>query len=180
MSEEKNEERNEPKGRGRTKWKKQDLLTSYGIYHPNHRGDGSAMCVKMSPAKLSVPGYVQIELAKQQTVGDSERKVFPTFNWRERIIIRLTPIEVGEVIRCLRGMTESVRDGAGFSHRTDGRAAKITMSRMTDPRPCHVLKVMSETIAGVEKEVEIRLYDAESTSFECALSSSMGRLWFGP
>lgn len=157
----------------------QNLLPAFGVYHPNMHGNGSAMSARLSPAKLNQPGYVQIELARQLTVGDAERKVFPTFNWKDRIIVRLNPVETAEVVRCLRGMTESIRDGAGFSHKTDGRASKITMTHIVEPRPCFQLKVMSETIAGEEKEVVVYLYSAEAMALECALSASMGRLCFG-
>lgn len=157
----------------------QNLLPAFGLYHPNSKGNGSAMSVRMSPAKLNQPGYVQLELAKQQTVGDAERKVFPTFNWKDRIIVRINAVEAAEVVRCLRGMTESIRDGAGFAHKTDGRASKITMVHMVEPKPCYQLKVMSETISGEEKEVVIHIHNAEATALECALSASMGRLCFG-
>ena len=157
----------------------QNLIPSFSIYHPNAKGTGSAMAVRLSPARLNQAGYVQIELAVQQTVGDAERKVFPTFNWKGRIIVRITPIEAAEVVRCLRGMTESIRDGAGFSHKTDGRASKITLVHVVEPKPCFQLKVTSETIAGVDKEVAIYLYSAEAMALECALSSAMGRLCFG-
>lgn len=157
----------------------QNLLPAFALYHPSAKGNGSAMSVRMSPAKLNQPGYVQLELAKQQTVGDAERKVFPTFNWKDRIIVRINAVEAAEVVRCLRGMTESIRDGAGFAHKTDGRASKITMAHVVEPKPCYQLKVMSETIAGEEREVVIYIHNAEATALECALMSSMGRLCFG-
>lgn len=156
-----------------------NLLPSFGIYHPNAKGNGSAMSVRVSAAKLNQAGYVQIELAKQQTVGDAERNVYPTFNWRDRIIVRINPVEVAEVVRCLRGMTESIRDGAGFFHKTDGRAAKITMVHVVEPKPCYQLKVVSETIAGVDREAAIYIHPAEAMALECALVASMGRLCFG-
>lgn len=157
----------------------QNLIPAFGIYHPNAKGNGSAMSVRLMPAKLTQSGYVQIELAKQMTVGDVDRKVFPTFNWKDRIIVRINPIEVAEIVRCLRGMTESIRDGAGFAHKTDGRASKITMVHVVEPKPCYQLKVISETIAGVDREVAIYIFSAEATALECALSASMGRLCFG-
>ena len=157
----------------------QNMIPSFGIYHPNAKGTGSAMSVRLTPAKLAQSGNVQIELAKQMTVGDADRKVFPTFNWKDRIIVRINPIEVAEIVRCLRGMTESIRDGAGFAHKTDGRASKITMVHVVEPKPCYQLKVISETIAGVDREVSIYIYSAEATALECALSASMGRLCFG-
>lgn len=157
----------------------QNLLPSFSMYHPNNRGNGSAIAVRLSPARLSEAGYVQIELARQQTVGDMERKVYPTFNWKERIIVRLQPMEVAEVVRCLRGMTESIRDGAGFAHRTDGRASKITLVHVVEPHPCYQLKVMSETIAGDDKEVSIYLSAEEATTLELALVASMGLICFG-
>lgn len=161
------------------KFQNQNLLPSFSLYHPTGKGNGSAMAVRLSPAKLTAPGYVQIELAKQQTVGDAARKVFPTFNWKERIIVRLQAVEVAEIIRCLKGITESIRDGAGFSHKTDGRAAKITLVHLVEPRHCFQLNVMSETIAGDDKEVAMYIYPAEAATLEYALESSMGLLCFG-
>lgn len=161
------------------KFQNQNLLPSFSIYHPNQKGNGAAMAVRLSPAKLSAQGYVQIELARQQTIGDSERKVFPTFNWKDRIIVRLQPVEVADVIRCLKGFTENIHDGAGFAHKTDGRASKITFVHVVEPRPCYQLKVMSETIAGDDKEVTIYMNPAEAAALEYALSASMGILCFG-
>ena len=128
------------------------MLPTFSVYHPNSKGNGSAVAIRISPATIKAAGYVQVEVARQQTVGDLERRVYPTFNWKERIITRLTPVEAGEVVMCLRGMTESVRGGSGFQHRTDGGASKTTLVHVVQPRPCHQLKVEHETIAGTDRE----------------------------
>ena len=156
-----------------------NLQPAFQFYHPNPKGNGSAVGFRLFPATLRSGGYVQMELAKQQTVGDVERKVFPTFNWKERIIVRLNPTEVAEIVRCLRGIVESIHDGAGFAHRSDGGESKITLVHVVEPRPCYQLKVMHETLAGVDREVAFYLYPAEAQALEMALSSNMGLLCFG-
>ena len=137
--------------------KETNLQPAFQIYHTNPKGTGSAVGFRLFPATLKGGGYVQMEIAKQQTVGDVERKVFPTFNWKERIIVRLNPIEVAEIVRCIKGMTESIRDGAGFVHKSDGGESKITFVHVVEPKPCYQLKVMHETLAGVDREVAFRL-----------------------
>lgn len=177
-------EQQKPKGMEKMSEKKETtdtktIIPSFSIYHPNPKGTGTAMAVRMSPARLNVAGYLQIELAKQQTVGDADRKVFPTFNWKERIIVRINPIEAAEIVRCMRGMTESIRDGLGFAHKTDGRSSKITFVHIVEPKPCYQLKVISETIAGVDKEIAAYIYPAEAAALEMAIEASMGKLCFG-
>lgn len=156
-----------------------NVRPSFQLYHPNNKGNGSAMGIRVVPASLKVQGCVQLEVARQLTVGNVEQKVFPTFNWKDRIIVRLTPVEVAEVCRCIRGITPSVRDGAGFVHRTDGGASKITLVHVVEPRECFQLKVMHETIAGVDREVSFYVYPAEAFAIEAGLSAAMGALCYG-
>ena len=156
-----------------------NVRPAFQLYHPNSKGNGSAIGIRVVPASLSVLGCVQLEIARQMTVGNVEQKVFPTFNWKDRIIVRLTPVEVAEMCRCLRGITPSIREGAGFSHRTDGGASKVTLVHVVEPKECFQLKVMHETIAGVDREVSFYIYPAEAFAIEAGLFNAMGALCFG-
>lgn len=156
-----------------------NVRPSFQLYHPNSKGNGSAIGIRVVPASLKVQGCVQLEIARQMTVGNVEQKVYPTFNWKDRIIVRLTPVEVAEVCRCIRGITSSIRNGAGFAHKTDGGASKITLIHVVEPKECFQLKVMHETIAGVDREVSFYIYPAEAFAIEAGLSAAMGALCFG-
>ena len=79
----------------------------------------------------------------------------------------------------MRGMTESIRDGLGFVHKTDGRSSKIMFVHVVEPKPCYQFKVISETIAGVDKEIAAYIYPAEAAALEMAIEASMGKLCFG-
>lgn len=158
---------------------KNTIRPAFTLYHANGKGTGSAIAFRITAATPQQPGFVQIEIARQQTVGDIERRVFPTFDWKGRIIARLTPLEIGEVIGVFRGVAESVRDGAGFLHKTDGRSSKITLVHMVEPRASYQLKVAQDTIAGEDKEVAIYITPQEAFTLEVGLSASMGKLCFG-
>lgn len=156
-----------------------NVRPSFQLYHPNSKGNGSAIGIRVVPASLKVQGCVQLEIARQMTVGNVEQKVFPTFNWKDRIIVRLTPVEVAEVCRCIRGVTHSIRDGAGFVHRTDGGVSKVTLVHVVEPRESFQLKVTHETIAGVDREVSFYIYPAEAFAIEAGLFAAMGALCYG-
>ena len=158
---------------------KSSIRPSFTLYHDNAKGTGAALALRVIPAEVNQSGYVQIEIARQQTVGDLERRVYPTFNWKDRLLARLTPHEVGEVIQVFRGMKENIRDGAGFIHRTDGRSSKITLVHVVEPRPCYQMKVFQDTIEGEDREVTIYIGMDEAFTLEMGLSASMGRLCFG-
>lgn len=161
------------------KQKKSTIRPSFTLYHSNGKGTGSALALRIVPAMVNQAGYVQLEIAKQQTVGDLERRVYPTFNWKDRIIARLTPLEVGEVIEVFRGIKTCVRDGEGFTHRTDGRSSKIRLTHMVEPRQCYQMQVFQDTIEGEDKELTIYISPSEAFTLEMGLSASMGRLCFG-
>lgn len=161
------------------KQKKSTIRPAFTLYHGNQKGTGSALALRVFPSMVNQPGYVQLEIARQQTVGDFERRVFPTFNWKERIMTRLTPLEVGEIIEVFRGMKTCVRDGEGFSHRTDGRSSKINLIHVVEPRNCFQMQVFQDTIEGEDKELTIYLSPSEAFTLEMGLSASMGRLCFG-
>lgn len=158
---------------------RQNLQPSFSIYHPSQNGNGTAMAVRISPARINSSGYVQIEIASQLTIGDIGRKVFPTFNWKERSIVRLSPLEVAEIIRCMRGDTDSIRNGAGFSHKTDGHESSIRFAHMKEPAECYRIVVKSDSVGGTEKNLAMSISLDEATALELALASSMGRLCFG-
>lgn len=161
------------------------VVPSVTIYHPNSRGKGSALAVRMIPAALGAVGYVQLEMARQRTVGDE--KTFPTFNWGERIAVKLSPVETGEVLMCLRGITESLRDGAGFMHKGEGTSSKMTLAHMVDhvegdmviPRPCYRLQLWRHAEGAEANDCWICLTVEEAFTIETALTGAMPRLCFG-
>ncbi|MBO6031673.1 MAG: hypothetical protein J6Q22_09390 [Prevotella sp.] len=164
----------------KTETKKSSIRPAFTIYHPNSKGNGSAVAFRTYPATVKASGFLQIEISRQQTVGDSERRVFPTFDWKGRIIARLTPLEVGEVVGVLKGTDVSVRDGEGFRHRTDGGATRIALAQVVEPKPSYHLKLSHETLANEDREISIWITPEEAYTLGMGLAASMGRLCFGP
>ena len=69
--------------------------------------------------------------------------------------------------------------GFGEGRKDDVRASKITLVHVVEPRECFQLKVMHETIAGVDREVSFYIYPAEAFAIEAGLSAAMGALCYG-
>lgn len=161
--------------------KERAILPTFSIYHGNPENTGTAMTVRMQPATLRQGGFVQFEIANQATAGvqTEEGRVYPTFDWDKRVAFRLNPVEVAEMVRCLRGMTESVRDGAGYIHKGQKGSAKILFAHAVEPRPHFNLKAYTLKADGAERTIGIDVYPAEAMALEMALSGSFGRLCFG-
>lgn len=159
--------------------RKNSIRPAFTIYHANGKGNGSAVAFRVYPATAGQSGFVQVELAMQQTVGDEDRRVYPTFDWKGRILVRLTPIEVGEMLMVLRGASKGIRNGAGFRHQTDGRISHIRFDHLVEPKDVYCLEVSQETIAGEERKVSIELTLSEANAIAAGMSSSMGKLCFG-
>ena len=83
------------------------------------------------------------------------------------------------MVRCLRGMTESVRDGAGYIHKGQKGSAKILFAHAVEPRPHFNLNAYTLKADGAERTIGIDVYPAEAMALEMALSGSFGRLCFG-
>lgn len=152
------------------------------IYHPTAEGKGSALAIRLLPSTLSSSGYIQLELANQSEVADDAKKTFHRFDWKNRYIVKLNPFETSEVIQVLRGAKENLRNGEGIIRtiKDNGdRVLKFKFGMLEGLRNGFSLKM------GVSKEGkgfvvrEIELTENEAIALEAALTSSMGRLFFG-
>lgn len=151
-----------------------DYLPATTVYHGNYRNTGSAMALRVKAATLRQTGYMQMEIARQLAAGDKDSNTFHRFDWANRITLRFTLVECGEILGVFRGNAESLRDGAGIIH----KAAKFTMCHMTDPIPGYELKAIvtkdeKDTAAAIVLTME------EGYAIGAAIAAAMGRMAFG-
>lgn len=151
-----------------------DYLPAATIYHGNYRNTGSAMAQRVKAATVKQTGYMQLEIARQLEAGDKNKNTFHRFDWGNRITLRFTFVECGEILGVLRGNAESLRDGAGIIH----KAAKFTMRHMVDPIPGYELKAIV-TKDGKDAAVSIMLSMEEGYAIGAAIAAAMGKIAFG-
>ena len=158
-----------------------DNKRRFSIYHPNGKGTGSAIDLKLIPANGISDGSVVLTLAPQRDVASREGvvRIFPTFEWADAIGLRLTAMDIGHVLSVLRGCEESIADGLGLIHVTKEWRAKMTLEHVVEPVPAYRLTAFCKKNDGTEQKVGISLSHAEACVLESALSASMGRICFG-
>lgn len=151
-----------------------DYLPATTVYHGNYRNTGSAMALRVKAATLRQTGYMQLEIARQLEAGDKNKNTFHRFDWGNRITLRFTLMECGEILGVFKGNAESLRDGAGIIH----KAAKFTMRHMADPIPGYEVKAIvtkdeKDTAAAIVLTME------EGYAIGAAIAAAMGKIAFG-
>ena len=155
-------------------------------YHANAKGTGSAINFELHPAHWSAGGNVEgsifVSFANQKTAGvrNGSETVFPSFDWKNKIAIRLTMSDISQILMVFRGMQESVCDGKGLFHRSSRYNTIIKFEHRLEPYPGYVMEVYRKTLDGSEqKHAFIAFSPAEAVGLSLAIEQSMGIIAFG-
>ena len=155
-------------------------------YHANAKGTGSAINLELHPAHWSAEGNVEgsifASIANQKTVGsrNGSETVFPSFDWKNRITLRLTMSDIAQIVMVFRGMQESACEGRGLFHRSSRYNTIIKFEHRLDPYPGYILDVSRKSLDGADQQHSfIAFSPAEAIGISLALEQSMGLLAFG-
>ena len=152
------------------------------IYHPNGRGTGCAMVMKLRPADATQDGFIVVSFANQMTVGNpaGDNPTFPTFDWENCVDVVLDFNDLCAILQVFRGETESIRDGRGIFHKYKECCQTIKFSHIVEPL-CGYLFDVFETSAnsGDEKLVHMLLSPAESLGICESIAGSIYLIAFG-
>ena len=152
------------------------------VYHPNGKGTGCAMVMKLRPADAAQDGFVVVSFANQMTVGNphGDNPTFPTFDWENKVDVVLDFYDLCAILQVLRGETESIREGRGIFHKYNECCQKIQMRHLIDPVCGYSFDVL-ETSAngGDEKRMHMLLSQAESLGICESIAGSMYLVAFG-
>ena len=144
------------------------------IAHPNAKGTGAELRIKLIPADELSLGGLRVRLSPQRPSGfDRQDGVANTFD--------LTPLEVAEVLMVLRGHTEDLRDFKGIFKRDaeTGICRVFKFSHRYEPLPGYCMSVSESVKDGEPREIHILLNVAEGIAIEAALSGGMKEMMFG-
>ena len=152
------------------------------FYHPNAKGTGCAMAMKLRPADTTDGGDIVVSIASQLTVGNpmGSNPTFPTFDWENRVDVVLDFDALCAILQVLRGETESIDGIHGIFHKYKECCQKIQLRHLIDPVHGYSFEVV-ETPAngGDEKRVHMLMSPAESLGILDAIASSMYLIAFG-
>ena len=152
------------------------------FYHPNGKGTGCAMVMKLRPADTTCGGYIVVSFANQMTVGNpnGDNPTFPKFDWENCVDVVLDFNDLCAILQVLRGETESIGDGHGIFHKCKERCQRIQLRHLIDPVCGYSFEVFeTQANGGEEKRVHMLLSPAESLGICEAISGSMYLIAFG-
>jgi len=158
-----------------------ELRPCYTCCHPNPNGTGSTVRFELHPAHDTVEGSVFVTFAAQKTVGSYEngRRILPTFDWVNRVTVRLSLNEVAQMLEVFRGYREKICDGNGLFHRTEKANTIITLEHRLEPTPAYVLGVSRKDVTGTLNRISVFLSMTETIVLTEALASGMLYMAFG-
>ena len=152
------------------------------LYHPNGKGTGCAMVMKLRPADTTGDGFIVVSFANQMTVGNptGDNPTFPKFDWENRVDVVLNFNDLCAILQVLRGETESVREGRGIFHKYKECCQKIQMRHLIDPVCGYSFDVLETPANGSdEKRMHMLLSPAESLGICESIAGSMYLVAFG-
>lgn len=151
------------------------------ICHPNQRGTGSAIRFELHPARGRISGYLFVEMARQKSVASLNGAVpaFATFDWANKIVVKMGVNDLAQMVMVFRGMQESILDGKGLFHRSAKANAVIKFSHQIEPAPGYLFSVSCKQFEGERKDGYFVFRPEEAVWFSSALESMMGVLVFG-
>ncbi len=155
------------------------------LYHPNGKGTGSAAKLEVVPATGNRDGAVYLTLALQKSVASGSveqgNRQYPTFDWAQRVIVKLNFDDLCHLLPVLRGMASSVADGKGLFHDSRNHTTLINLSRVTDSCQGVLLEVSRRAKTGDEMPCRVRILfsPTETYGIGVALEQSLGVVAFG-
>lgn len=111
-----------------------ETVIRFYVLHGYRSGKGGALAMSVSPAKPGHEGSLVVSLAPQgQDPSPEEAPAFRAkkqFVWSRRLNVRLSPVEIVQMLRVLRGTLPAVGPGGnGWIH---GKYTRIEVSRVED------------------------------------------------
>ena len=152
------------------------------FYHPNGKGTGCAMVMKLRQADTTGGGYIVVSFANQITVGNptGDNPTFPKFDWENKVDVVLDFNDLCAILQVLRGETESVREGRGIFHKDKECCQKIQMRHLIDPVFGYSFEVFETSAdSSDEKRAHMLLSPAESLGICESIAGSMYLVAFG-
>lgn len=162
------------------------MKSSLKLYHPNAKGTGAAMVLKLHPAHCDMDGSIVVQMANQLTVGDrlspnwkGPDPVYPRFDWEDALTVKLDFNDLTKMLQVFRGECEAIDDGRGLCHLSTRSSTKIMLRHIIEPNNGYMFEVCRSTRGAEDSNSRIFLSPSEALGLTAAIESSMGVICFG-
>lgn len=151
------------------------------IVHPNAKNTGSQIEFLVRPASDLETGGLMVSFTSQKTVGDfsNGKRVMATFDYENKITVKLSALEVSQMVAVFDGYTESIDDGKGLFHKSMKGTAVIGLTHKVEPTPGYWLSVKRKPTEGDEKKVGIFITPNEAYMLSIMLKQGIFYMGFG-
>ncbi|MFU8781067.1 MAG: hypothetical protein ACNA71_08610 [Kiritimatiellia bacterium] len=160
----------------------QNHLQGLRFYHPSPSGHGSAMQLepRFSNAQGDRYNCFFLELAAQKsTSGRAEgKRVHATFNWKEKVAVKLEFADICEILVVLEGKVDKAGNGRGGLYHQNGAANTIITCQKNEGGGYLVGLSRKDGSTGETNRVSIVLREAEALGLRHVLQSSLFFLSF--
>lgn len=162
---------------------RREYRPTLALYHPNGKGTGGAIKMELHPAHDDVDGSIMMTLANQKSVGSlvgGVRKA-ATFDWENRITVKLDFSDICKMLQVFRGECESIEDGKGLFHSAPMFTTKIVLRHTVEPRAGYSLEVYRNCVDKSVPDTSARMFFSSAEAYGIAMSfeSSIGIICFG-
>ncbi|HMO51355.1 MAG TPA: hypothetical protein PKE26_08695 [Kiritimatiellia bacterium] len=151
---------------------------SLGLYHPNSRGAGSALRLEPRVNRDDSERYncFFLEMAAQKTPArrDSNGVVPATFDWANKITVKLGFLDVAELIAVLEGrLPRAGGERNGIYHATGSGNTVIAFVRNEENGSFYLALSAKRHGADAVRKVGITLSPVEAAGLRCLLQTGL-------
>ena len=151
---------------------------SIRFYHPNPKGTGSALRVEPRINSTGEDRYncFFLEMAAQKSTagrrgGDSE---FATFDWDNKIVVKLGFLDISEILMVLEGRAMKVGGNrSGLYHASQQGNTLIALARQEERQNYFLSLSRKPNGASEAQRIGIALSDVEATGLRCLFQTGL-------
>ena len=158
------------------------IRPSLSFYHPNPKGTGSAVQMRLHPAHDYTDGCIMLKIANQMTVGNptGPNPTFAKFDWENAMTVKLDFSDLTQMLQVFRGECESINGDHGLYHRTAKATTKIRLRHLVDPVSGYSLELYKTPAGGGEEShAHLLLSPAEALGLCESIAGAMYLVSFG-
>ena len=156
--------------------------SALGFYHPNRSGHGAAMRLEPRFSNRQADRYncFFLEMAAQQSPARTEQgqRVHATFNWQQKLAVKLDFPDICEMLVVLEGRAEKVGGTRGGLFHQSGNTNTIISCQRNEEGGYLVGLSRKDAETGNTERVHIVLTEAEAIGLRHVLQTSLFFLSF--
>ena len=148
------------------------------FYHPNSTGNGVALQLEPRVRRRDTDRYncFFFEMAAQKTAAEREgdKKVFPTFDWENKLTVKMDFADICEMLLVLEGKQERVGGQKnGLYHDSEKASTVITFGRIPDREGYSFGLSRKDKASGQLTRLHIGLSEAEALGLRHILQGGL-------